>query len=287
MRSLVVASLVFVISLGSHGQKQPSQNHKEPDQKAAASKRQAEPVAPTPIPQPELSASVTRIEAASKQQDSQEEPKPWLSHGELVMAILTVVYVGITAFYAYVSHRTLKQIERQGAIAGDQLNASVKAANAAEDSSNVAKKTLENVRLDQRPWVVTSGHIKLDVGQNNRWVVAIHIKNVGKTLAINVNTQQILEITNEHLNRWSYMGTGDPNIILFPATDHWIHASSDQAVADDDKRAIQNGKRFVYAHGMIRYKDGFGDTDWHDTQFCYLYNPITNAFEMKGNNSAT
>ena len=60
-------------------------------------------------------------ESSAEQQTASQEPRPWLTHGEWVMAVLTLIYVVITGFYAVTSHRTLNAITEQGNKSADQF----------------------------------------------------------------------------------------------------------------------------------------------------------------------
>jgi len=40
-------------------------------------------------------------------------PTPWLTHGEWVMSVLTLIYVAFTGVYVVISRKTLKEIEKQ------------------------------------------------------------------------------------------------------------------------------------------------------------------------------
>jgi hypothetical protein len=107
MRILLITlcfNLIFVPLVGQ--QNQPKA--RETDRKAA--EKQGNPPQPSVPLEVHVSGPV-KVEATQpKQQAAKEEPKPFLTHGEWVMGILTLIYVGITFF-------GLRAINRQAGIA--------------------------------------------------------------------------------------------------------------------------------------------------------------------------
>src|SRR5580704_8606623 len=84
--------------------------------------------------------------------------QPFLTHGEWIMGTLTAIYVGITGFYAWVSHKTLRAIERQAkdqADAGaEQMRLAHGAADAAQKSASAALLNAQALISAERPWII-------------------------------------------------------------------------------------------------------------------------------------
>lgn len=74
-------------------------------------------------PQVRASAAHEATRDSSEQRKADQEPRPWLTHGEWVMSSLTLIYVALTAFYAWTSHKTLKALEDQSRDAKDEATA--------------------------------------------------------------------------------------------------------------------------------------------------------------------
>ncbi len=85
------------------------------------------------------------------------EAKPWLTHGEWVMAVLTAIYVGLTAVYVRISHKTLKAIKGQAESSDkqfrEQLTVAKDAATAAQQNADAAKVNAQVILNAERAWV--------------------------------------------------------------------------------------------------------------------------------------
>jgi len=68
---------------------------------------------------------------------------PWYKKPEWIAVGLTAIYVGITAYYAVVSHRTMKHILRQADIAKEAADAARVGADAATRGASLAEKSLK------------------------------------------------------------------------------------------------------------------------------------------------
>jgi hypothetical protein len=117
MRLLIATGLAFVCLLNARQDKNQTPT-KEQQATKETNDRVTEPPAIPQIAAPQGQSESHRTEKASEQ-----EAKPFLTRGEWVMAILTAIYVGITGFYAWVSHRTLQAIEDQSGFAKEQAEA--------------------------------------------------------------------------------------------------------------------------------------------------------------------
>jgi hypothetical protein len=80
----------------------------------------------------------------------------WLTHGEWVMASLTLVYVLLTAFYAWTSHRTLEAIQEQALQAkNDSISRDrqfTEQLKVSQDAAIAAKASADALMNSERAW---------------------------------------------------------------------------------------------------------------------------------------
>jgi len=159
MRILLITlcfNLIFVPLVGQ--QNQPKA--RETDRKAA--EKQGNPPQPSVPLEVHVSGPV-KVEATQpKQQAAKEEPKPFLTHGEWVMGILTLIYVGITFF-------GLRAINRQAGIA--------------QEAAEAASKNALALMNSERAWVVVNVR-RVGHGMSSNSAAEIVLTNLGKTVAL-------------------------------------------------------------------------------------------------------
>ena len=121
MRPLCCVSLFFLLALPlplTSGQDHPQA--KSPDDKTAQAHKSG---GQNSTSQTQVGAPHESSNAGGEQTKTDQEARPWLTHGEWVMSGLTFIYVGLTAFYAWTSHKTLKALEGQGTHAKGEAEA--------------------------------------------------------------------------------------------------------------------------------------------------------------------
>jgi hypothetical protein len=187
-----------------------------------------------------------------------------LTRGESIMAVLTAIYVLLTAFYAYTSHKTLKAIE-------GQIEVADRAAEAAEDAAN-------RTRQLERPWVV------LDWGRNYDTSYNVSIRNCGRTVARITSAHSFVEVKDsiDELQKPPHYGiAGDFRDIILGPTDTRFFEDIEIVRASGAHWNDVIGERKVLLYwGQIRYEDA--DRNFHETRFCYRYDKPARDFVLDG-----
>jgi len=112
---------------------------------------------------------------------------PFLTHGEWVMSGLTFIYVGLTAFYAWTSHKTLKALEEQGRHAKEETEARDKQfaqqLKVSQDAATAASLNAQAIINSERPWILVSfdSHGSFDIPKQAH--VNFKGRNCGRTPA--------------------------------------------------------------------------------------------------------
>src|ERR1022692_1237712 len=82
----------------------------------------------------------------------------WLTHGEWVMSVLTAIYVLLTAFYAWTSHKTLKAIQGQADAAVKDSAARdeqfAKQLKVSSDAAEAARLNAQALIASERAWIM-------------------------------------------------------------------------------------------------------------------------------------
>jgi hypothetical protein len=126
MRLALAILLLNTLPLALHGQAdnqhQQARRETQNKQNQAAGKK---PLSPNAAISPQEHPDNTVTNGGKENPDP-----PWYKKPEWVAVGLTAIYVGITGWYAVVSHRTMNQIVRQANIADKAADAAQKSANA-------------------------------------------------------------------------------------------------------------------------------------------------------------
>jgi hypothetical protein len=216
-----------------------------------------------------------------------------LTHGELVMAVLTAIYVAITGFYAWVSHKTLDAIRKQAkdqAQSGDeQLRISREAAIAAKQSADAALLNAQALITSERPWIV----VRLRTPRSG--LFSFEAINYGRTPAeviaipatFTIDTEDNLR-KNEPPYPTSILAY---HKLLLPMSDLSDHPdfinlyTMDMApylnVNDRISQQIADTTLRLFVVGRVVYKDVLTRSE-HETRFCYWYNPAGGGMLLGG-----
>lgn len=230
----------------------------------------------------------------------------WLemTRSELVMAVLTAIYVGITGFYALTSHKTLKAIEKQGELAeslaednanqfAEQIAELKTSAEAAKQSAGAAQISADSIINSERAWILENINFPKTLepqpvaGQSIECQVAYTFKNFGRTPAritdARIRFHAVRELTQlGSLPIWNpnltFKELGESGVVVpqgdtFQIASRFEGAWFDQGGIND----IYGGKLILCSYGMIEYRDIFEKQRY--TYFCYLYH-VPRGFDM-------
>jgi hypothetical protein len=176
MRSFCTLSLVLLLALLASSQDQCQTG--KPDDKTT---HQNSDSSQKPTPQVQSGAPHGTEESGNKQCNANDQPHPFLTHGEWVMSILTLIYVLLTGFYAYVSHKTLGEIEGQAEHARSESTARDKQfAEQLKVSQDAARAALLNATALQS---AERAHIDVEFVRADKTLYYINAVNLGKTRA--------------------------------------------------------------------------------------------------------
>ena len=290
MRSVaaILALLFSILALGHSSQ--PPNKTKEKQEKGAALRDQSEPKPPNPE---SPSAPTAQSETEYKQGPSGQEPQPFLTHAEWIMAILTAIYVGITGFYAWVSRKTLDAIERQAKdqseTGAEQIKLAHEAADTAQKSASAALLNAQALINAERPWIIVV------VKENGEGDFTFSARNYGRTPAeivsfsseITFVEEDIQDLPSEPSYSFAYQSdvtilvpmregaAGDENEfgLLWYAADAYLDQMSEQKA-----EAIKEGKlRYVFYFKVI-YRNTLNRTGVnipnYETCKCFWYSPV-------------
>jgi hypothetical protein len=260
---LVLTSISMISSI------QTVNNHKQSGRSdGSTTQENPNPQKPATASTPQFTAVHAGEETDRNQHAAEEQATVFgFTRFELTMAVLTLIYVGLTGFYAVTSHKTLNKIEEQIEIAD-------RAAEAAEDAAN-------RTRQLERPWII----LRWGKVYDTRYTIGL--KNCGRTVARIISAHSFVEVKNSvaDLQGRPYYGIdGDfRDIILGPDdTKHCedfdivLVASKDGGNWDD----VRDGRKVILYWGCIRYEDA--DRNSHETRFCYRYDNPSMDFVLCG-----
>ena len=217
-----------------------------------------------------------------------------MTHFEILISILTGVYVLLTGYYAWTSHRTLKAIQNQ--------NVEVK------KSADAAKDNADALINSERPWVVPK--IRKDV----KWIDSIGtdetdestygkpvkkrvvyftflITNLGRTPAEVFAIRGRPTLTKHGING----GLEDPpdygeelvfmQVRMLAPGEEWIYDDIDLEYRWADKKTwkdIENFSLHIIFKGVVLYRDTLRREVVHESRFCYTYFFLREAYLPSG-----
>lgn len=206
---------------------------------------------------------------------------------------LTALYVLITGFYAWTSHKTLKAIEKQGASNAEQFAKQI------AEATKTADAALLNAQAaikSERAWVLEQIKFpdKLPVQQASGSVifceVAYRVKNYGRTPARITNVRlrfhavrelQELEEEPTFNTNLKFRELGEYGVVVPPGEEFGLAARFEGPWYDEETiRQVYLGNERICAYGRIEYQNILdNDNKDHFTQFCYLYY-VPQGFDM-------
>lgn len=285
MRVLLIA--ICLISYAGQNQSQTANHTNQTDQEAdaAAKKPAAMKEAPSPAATPTPQQEKPKTDP---------ESKPWLTHGEWVMAILTGAYVVISLLAFFAIKRQADLTERQAEAAGKQFTEEIaevrETVKAAKESAQAAHASVDSIRNIERCWVlVTVVHgITLKVFYEHgspvqrssfSWFIANH----GKTPAIICGVASRFKVVTPV--EFEAMKTGKPDygtisvvpnnsIIVAPGELH--HEMPDvplkpRELTDEEQSLLADKQMMFIAYGVVQYRDVFKDSEIHESRFIAGY----------------
>lgn len=279
----LVSLILFSTLALADGQGHPQA--KSPD-KTAHTNEQGTQNTPPPV---QSSAPPPAAKAGEEQNRPDQKPHPWLTHGEWVMAGLTFIYVLLTGFYAWTSHKTLTAIEGQAeqatreAVARDEQFA--KQLRVAEDAAKTASLNAQAFINAERPWVM----IQIKETPEDKDIAAylsslrsfqLNMFNFGKTPAHVLNCRvrfDVCENPDATLPLPPDYGTGEWERKFLAPRDSLLVTKTFEpsrmkleisAKSVDKEGRIKNGELIVY--GLIEYSDGVSSTVYR-TPFCFRH----------------
>ncbi len=222
-----------------------------------------------------------------------------LTHGEMVMATLTAIYVGLTAVYVYISHKTLQAIKRQADLTEkqaesvpEQLRLAGESSQAAKDNAAAALLQAQTLVNSERPWI----SIQIVSSERQPGYFIFEAINYGRTPA---------EIVSYAL-RWNSIAMATDDVpetpdygtavivhrpLVVPGQ-RWSCGELEFNLAhlmnhDEELAAnIESSRRRFIFWGRITYVDILGeprgDRPIRETRFCYWYNPLLHTLQVGG-----
>lgn len=288
--ALTMYALLVILTLLSYS----GQNQRKTDKNNTNTQTAAE-SAPTPTPSiPKTPSPQRENKSDGEQNATKPDPKPWLSHGEAVMAFLTTIYVVLTGIYVCISRSTLKAILRQEQDSSKQFAEQMievrKSAQAAKDSADATKGIVatlkEGSERQLRAYVVcehgtifnVANPVPVFLGQvfnppseaeitNPAFGPGykIQIKNAGQTPAVEVRHWGNICFREFPLK--SPLPARDPKIIpvasvLGPGIPSTKFNHLTQPLTAKETADLRAGTGAVYVYGEITYSDIWGKS-WY------------------------
>ncbi len=192
------------------------------------------------------------------------ESRPFLTHGEWVMGILTLIYVGISFF-------GLRAIKRQAEIA--------------EKAANAADKSADAVIKIERPWLLVTTadrwaeHFNRNSPQEQTMAAVWRFKNFGKTPAFILEISGTLEIVKnassdlppEPVYGKPYRILDEVSVLAPSQESQPIGIAMSHPYTSEEWRNCVNGTLLLILYCRIKYTGVFKDRQPHETRFCNQY----------------
>ena len=259
-RLFLLALVIFTTSsyVIAQNQNEPGQTNRKSNRKQASPPQTAKPL------EVHISGTVKTEAADSKQQTAKQESapgvmRPWMTHDELVMSILTFIYVLITFF-------GLRVLQQQAKIA--------------QIAADAAKASADGLKLGERAWMIprdpSIGYMPTESGTRN-YTYFCKLRNFGKTPALITEVGfeiGIVDLLNHIPQPPKYTRTWPLNKITV-APDDFLYLRREWfaslALDVGQSQAVAEGNLFVYGYGFLRYLDLFSknDADFRETRFCH------------------
>jgi hypothetical protein len=207
-----------------------------------------------------------------------QEPRPFLTHGEWVMSALTFVYVLLTGFYAWTSHKTLTALEDQGRHAKEESEARdrefAQQLKVSQDTAAAALQSSQTAINAERAWILVKFEVTGQAPRNAH----IHFqgKNWGRTPAEisrcsvtylpYANESELPEEAPYHKTELKYPKHVAPSE-SFPIGDG--PSLLDMEFTDELWEDMNKKDQRLFFIGHVVYKDLISRAD-HETRFCFF-----------------
>jgi hypothetical protein len=164
----------------------------------------------------------------------------------------------------------------------DQTVAQLKSARAAVDAVSTSQ---EQIRMDQRAWLVPGkvGPGPPEVGKP--WDVSIYFSNKGKTPARNATWFCVDELAKDESSvKWYRLSPKDFPSMISPNDERHckIDVSNGNPVPQQDLDVLTSGALTVFFYGAGTYEDVFGRFHWFT--FCQFMTKTRDIMDCKTNN---
>jgi hypothetical protein len=220
MRALLVTAMLFLTfaTPGKAGSTQSQTTSPKPQGKEATRETPQK----SPVIQEGTTTPTLQLRTQREQNTPQPEPKPWLTHGELVMATLTAIYVLLTGGYVLIASLTLKAINRQGHLNEKQAESNAQQLERQLKAVEGQLKVMEGqLALVARQWVDLKGWTAVQKkGQNGTAELTVGFDIVNPT-----RLPLILELIQTKIKDVALPFIFEQHISLMPAGYHrlWIN----------------------------------------------------------------
>lgn len=280
MRSIFRVSLFFLLALLLTSGQDHSQAKGSDNKTAQAHTGGAQ----NPTSQTQVGAPCESSNAGGEQTKADQKSLPWLTHGEWVMSGLTFIYVGLTAFYAWTSHKTLKALEGQGLHAKNEAEAHN--AQFLQQLKVSQDGVMALMNAEQAILAVSNADWGFDMTKN---YFGYRVMNSGKTAATIFAANGCLQIGD--------MPDVIPDVSIFFEPERPINeliVPPDNQTYDvckhplvprvnmteAERTGITTGTQFLWACGFYCYRDIFGRK--FTRRYCYRWNTKSGEFHDAG-----
>jgi hypothetical protein len=301
---VLIASLLLLCAIGAAAQqsqtKPVSPSHRVNQQKPSNRNGDRTQEQPPPSQTVVISNEVAERKAAAEDETGGKKASYWdkvvspeILPNWILMAvgIFGTVAAFLTLWVIYEQAKAAQADSREAIrltgilaeAARSSADAGKETAKATAQNADATNKTIENLMIGQRAWVVASiGKIADFIPSPNRlellWVMPT-FTNCGKTPAriIRVRAREHQVPTMDDLPaKPTYEGKGDPSVIVSKFDGNLLLPPNAAiqpitiGISSSDFPAIWMGKPVLYLYGFVDYLDVY-DRAW-TTNFCFLYN---------------
>lgn len=304
-KNLVIFALLFGLFASAHGD----------DHQPAASAPQSQKLASPNAPAAAEEHNSANLKQASPQEQADRDPEtvrvilPRKDNYDYILFAVNIVLgavgiagVGVGIFGIIYAKNTLGQISIQTTRLGEHAEHFSSLATAAKDNANAALLNAQAVINAERAWITVTPHVgspkfyparekNAPIPDNLVDILPIahvfagKLVNVGKTPA-RIEAAAIRYIrTSTHPSDLDaipdYGEVSESVMFAFPNEVNTISAnlSPTATLTQAQIEAVQNEKEFLYAFGIVKYRDVYEEP--HETRFGYFYQVQDRHLVMK------
>lgn len=190
---------------------------------------------------------------------------------------ITALFVGLAGIYGLIvtfsETRKSTQAATKAAVAAEQ--AAVATTAQVEVAQNTLKLTIENNRLDQRPWIFVVD-APGRVGDQMSTEFSMKVVNNGRTPAYVFETSHTCK-TGPLLEIPQYSPTPE-SMIIPPGPTFTVTPKFKVMIPENLITDVRMGKRPFYCYGYYKYRDWWGEE--HATGYSFKLNRVTLGFSF-------